>query len=97
ITHAECCSQKLTGDSTGNDPMDDLRCLDYNGLSADGQNRPRTDPQAAINFINSDCQLALVQGFCWSEHLGAVTGCQKNHNGKICSELINHSTTYHTH
>ena len=64
------------------------RCQDYNGMFGNGEN-DQEPAQALINFIGSDCDIAMGQGYCWNESFGEDTiSCYANHGGKICSELI---------
>lgn len=88
---AECC---VGAAAAGDEPMEG-RCLDYNGTYTDGKNYPKSDPRAFRNFIGSDCSIALSRGYCGGDHING--GCYKNHGGKLCSDLIGHSSSYHTH
>lgn len=83
-------------DATSSEPMDPERCLDYNGTNTDGNNYPRSDWRAWRNFVGSDCDIALGQGYCWSEYI-TKKSCWETHGERICSKLIGHSTSYHTH
>jgi len=89
----DCC--KNTIQVAAGDPMDDARCLDYNGYKADGVNRPKSDPLSFVNFVGSDCSIAVVNFNCGLDHYNG--GCFQNHEGVICSTLIGHQSTYHTH
>jgi hypothetical protein len=94
---ADCCSTGATGLFVvpKGDPMDDARCLDYNGTNTDGVNYPKSDYRAFVNFVGSDCDIALGQGNCFLDHVNG--GCFANHDKKLCSALIGHPSTYHTH
>jgi hypothetical protein len=86
---------KVQANATGS-PMNDLRCLDYNGPFSDGGNYDKNTWRAFYNFMGSDCELALYKGYCWTEHFTG-RGCSLTHGGKTCSVLIGHSPNYHKH
>lgn len=67
------------------------RCVDYNGPLGNGKNDEGTI-QAAINFIGSTCNLAVLQGNCLKEHMNGEGGCYNTHGNKLCSELIRSSS-----
>lgn len=81
--------------SSNGNPMD-VRCLDYNGPFSDGGNYPKTHWRAFMNFVGSDCDLSFIScgALCAKDHM--VGGCATNHK-KLCSAIINHSTSYHKH
>jgi hypothetical protein len=89
----DCC--KNIFQTASRDPMLDSVCLDYNGWMADGINRSKKDPMAYINFIGSDCNIAMLQFNCGLDHKNG--GCFVNHGKLTCSVLIGHSTAYHIH
>ncbi len=65
-------------------------CIDYNGPW--GNYSPEAHGwQRAVNFLGSDCCMALLEGYCWDEFITHVP-CIQNHGGKTCSELIGHYT-----
>ncbi len=70
------------------------RCMDYNGPFSDGGNYPKSHWRAYTNFIGSDCDIALLYGYCYLDHY--VGGCEENH-GQLCSSLIGHNPDYHVH
>jgi hypothetical protein len=93
---SDCCRKSglQVPEAVRGDPMEG-RCLDYNGTYTDGTNYPRSDQRAYKNFVGSDCNLAMLAGHCFADHLNG--GCYKNHGSKLCSDLIGHSSAYHTH
>ncbi len=66
-------------------------CIDYNGPWGNDDPKAR-GWQHLINFLGSDCCIALLQGYCWDEFL-THTPCYQNHGGKSCSELIGRHRT----
>lgn len=77
----DCCPPTKVVDNTP-------RCKDYNGPYGDQQN-DAGGLQEIINFIGSDCNLAMMQGLCLDEHSNGTGGCFATHGGKLCTELIN--------
>lgn len=75
-------------------PMDDTRCLDYNGWAGNGVNYPKSHYLATVGFPGSDCNIAMLIGFCYLDHLRG--GCTKN-NGIKCSAYIGHPLYFHVH
>ena len=49
---------------------------------------------AAVGFPGSDCNIAMLIGFCYLDHLRG--GCTKN-NGIKCSAYIGHKLYFHVH
>ncbi len=65
-------------------------CIDYNGPW--GNNDPQARGwQRLVNFVGSDCYIALLHGYCWDEFIHHIP-CRHNHGGKNCSELIGRSS-----
>ncbi len=82
-----CCSEKqnLYGGDRDEQPRGE-RCIDYNGPLGNQQNDEK-GIQEVINFLGSDCNIAVVMGLCWGEH-GQGKSCYRTHGEKICTELI---------
>lgn len=98
-----CCSDADSGAectgamaATSRTPMDEGRCLDYNGWWSDGQNYSKSDWRAFRNLVGSDCSKAVFQGVkCWLDHFRG--GCWKVNGSGGCSAAIGHSSSYHKH
>lgn len=61
-------------------------CVDYNGPWGNEDPRAR-GWQRWVNFLGSDCCMALLHGYCWDEFI-THEPCVHNHHGKDCSVLI---------
>ena len=83
-----CCNQKNpSATKSMSEPTDVPRCKDYNGPLGNGQN-DQGKVQSLINFIGSDCDLAMGKGLCWDEHNNDMGGCYNTHGGVICTDLL---------
>jgi hypothetical protein len=54
------------GINQGNCPFDATVCMDYNGIFTNCVNAG-SGYRRYLNFINSDCDVALAMGHCWNE------------------------------
>lgn len=85
-----CCQNEAQVQSVndGGQTPTPPRCQDYNGPLGNGQN-DQSGLQRIINFIGSDCNIAMNRGLCIDEHINEKGGCYNSHGGQLCSELIN--------
>lgn len=74
-------------------PGDWVHCNRFNGPNSDDVHYRKTNPKAWINFVGSDCDLALARStVCWGHSY-----CNQSGPAAGCSLKIGHSTRYHRH
>lgn len=83
-----CCAHKngITSTITAAEP-----CRDYNGPFGNC-----VDNNSLINFISSDCDRALLEGYCWAEHMPGIS-CYHPETGTNCSPLVGCPSYHHCH
>lgn len=90
LPKAHCCQKGNTGLAieiqTTNEP-----CRDYNGPFGNC-----VDNNSFINFIMSDCDYAMGQGYCWIELMPGHS-CYHPETGTNCSPLIGCPSYHHCH
>ncbi len=80
---------------------DKVHCNRFNGPASDNVHYPKSHWKAYLNFVGSDCQLAITG----DEILGNLCvldytddpWCNGVGGPAACSFVIGHSTTYHKH
>lgn len=78
-----------------------VHCNRFNGPGSDGVHYPKTHWKAYVNFVGSDCQLAVTFNKYYGKLCALDYTSNKWCNGyggpAACSGVIGHKKTYHKH
>lgn len=72
-------------------PGDWVHCNRFNGPASNNKHLRKTNPQAYINFVGSDCDRGAIR-YCRSHN-----SCNQKYRAAYCSYKLGHSTKYHKH